>query len=576
MSKLDEPGLEIVADVLVIGGGPAAAWASLAAAEAGANVVVADKGYLGSSGAFAASTSGAKVIPPVKELRDPVKFERYALGGHLAVHSWWDRILDITYEKAPKVYEWGGYDQPMLNGRPAYRGLQGSETMRIMRKQVRKAGVTILDQSPALELLVDGEGAVAGARGLRRQENLPWTVKAGAIILASGGCAWMSRALGCNTNTGDGLLMAVEAGGELSGMEFSAHYSLAPLDGPSMTKTAFYRYATYSDKDGNEIPGLSRNGHRSTSAIARALLAGPVYCKLDKGTDDPQVVRMLRLSQPNFFTTYDRLGIDPFTQRFQITLSLEGTVRGTGGIRIANRDCGTTVPGLFAAGDAASRELNCGGFTGGAGPNMTWAIGSGNIAGWAAARHALELGPRAVARQVYPVGGAGLVGHEGSFDAARVVKGVQAEVFPFDKNIFRTEAGLTESLHKLNELWHEVNQSPAQDSPLQIQRSREAAALVAAARWSYFAGLERRETRGMHKRLDFPLLDPTQRHYLAVGGLDTLWTRRVPVPEPVVPEPTKADAAHTYQSPDLSSLVGAGAGSRSAATTSSDDRRVLV
>src|SRR6187402_489887 len=108
MSKLDEPGLAVVADVLVIGGGPAAAWAALAAAEAGANVVVADKGYLGASGAFAASTSGAKVIPPLKELRDPVKFERYALGGHLAVHSWWDRLLDITYEKAPKIYEWGG------------------------------------------------------------------------------------------------------------------------------------------------------------------------------------------------------------------------------------------------------------------------------------------------------------------------------------------------------------------------------------------------------------------------------------------------------------------------------------
>src|SRR3954468_23445508 len=78
--KLEEPGLELIADVLVIGGGPAAAWAALAAAERGASVIAADKGYFGASGAFAASTSGAKVVPPLKDLRDPVKFERYALG----------------------------------------------------------------------------------------------------------------------------------------------------------------------------------------------------------------------------------------------------------------------------------------------------------------------------------------------------------------------------------------------------------------------------------------------------------------------------------------------------------------
>lgn len=578
MSKLDQPGFELSADVLVIGGGPAASWAALAAADAGADVVIADKGYLGASGAFAAATSGARVVPPLAELRDPVKFERYALGGHLAVHAWWDRLLDVTYEKAPKIYEWGGYEQPVMNGRPAYRGLQGSETMRIMRRQVKKSGITILDQSPALELLVDDTGAVAGARGLRRQENQPWTVKAGAVILASGGCAWMSRALGCNTNTGDGLLMAAEAGGELSGMEFSAHYSLAPYDGSSMTKTAFYRYGTYTDEAGNEITGLTRNGHRSTSAIAKALLKGPVYCKLDNGTEDPRVQRMLRLSQPNFFTTYDRLGIDPFNQRFRINLVLEGTVRGTGGIRIINEDCGTTVEGLYAAGDAATRELNCGAFTGGAGPNMTWAIGSGNIAGQAAARHARELGRRATERKVHPVGGAGLVarpGPAGAYDANEIVKGVQAEILPLDKNIFRTAEGLTASLSQLDELWEIVNRSPIQETALDIQRSREAAALVAAARWSYFAGLERKETRGMHKRMDYPQLDPAQRHYLAVGGLDALWTRRVPVLEPVVPEPSTIEKHETYQSPTLSSLAGESS-SRPAVALGAPDRRVAA
>jgi succinate dehydrogenase/fumarate reductase flavoprotein subunit len=390
--------------------------------------------------------------------------------------------------------------------------------------------------------LIDNEGAVSGARGINRQTDVPWTVKAGGTVIAAGGVAWLSKALGCNTNTGDMHLAAAEIGAELSGMEFSGHYSPAPIHS-SCTKGAFYRYATYTAENGTELQGLSKNGHRSTSAVAKELLKGPVYCKLDKGTGKPEVRQMLRLMQPNFFAAFDKIGLDPFEQRWQITLRLEGTVRGTGGVRIANDECGTTVPGLYAAGDTATRELNCGAFTGGAGPNMTWAIGSGNIAGRAAADFARSLGKTVNERAVHRTGSAGLRPHRSSstFDPNAVVKGVQAEMFPYDKNIFRTETGLLTSLAKLERLWEEVKGNPLQDTAQHLVRSREAAALVVAARWAYFAGLQRTETRGMHKRLDYPALDPAQRHYLRVGGLDKLWTRKDPVPEAIVEQPRSAE-----------------------------------
>jgi glycine/D-amino acid oxidase-like deaminating enzyme len=41
------------ADVLVLGGGPAGTWAAVTAARDGASVVLADKGYCGTSGATA-------------------------------------------------------------------------------------------------------------------------------------------------------------------------------------------------------------------------------------------------------------------------------------------------------------------------------------------------------------------------------------------------------------------------------------------------------------------------------------------------------------------------------------------
>jgi len=122
MSNVDGAGMDLKTDVLVIGGGPAAAWAAIAARERGAEVVIVDKGYIGSSGAFAASTSGHKVLPPVAELRDPIKFERYTMGGFLAQHRWWDRLLDITYDRAPRIWSWA-------TARWSYfAGLQRTET----------------------------------------------------------------------------------------------------------------------------------------------------------------------------------------------------------------------------------------------------------------------------------------------------------------------------------------------------------------------------------------------------------------------------------------------------------------
>ncbi|MCQ0013585.1 FAD-dependent oxidoreductase [Actinomadura madurae] len=127
--------------------------------------------------------------------------------------------------------------------------------------------------------------------------------------------------------------------------------------------------------------------------IARTLLSEPVLCRIDRATPEDQ--RAMRLAQANFFLPFDRQGIDPFTDLFPVTLLAEGTVRGTGGIRLTGPECSTSVPGLYAAGDAATRELVCGGFTGGGSHNAAWAMSSGTWAGQGAARYAARLGGRA-------------------------------------------------------------------------------------------------------------------------------------------------------------------------------------
>lgn len=534
--------LELTSDVLVLGGGPAAAWAAWSAAHRGAKVVIADKGYLGTSGAAAASGNGVMVAPPGSPDRNSLFWDRYLAGKNLANQRWIERVLDTTWQSMPLVEEWG-YRFPRENGQPVRESYYGPEYLRVLRKALLRAGVTILDQSPALELLVDSHGAVAGARGVQRQENRTYTVRAAAVVIATGGCAYLSKVLGCNPNTGDGLLMAVEAGGELSGMEFSGHYAISSALNATVTRGVPYAWATYTDEDGNDIGGIV-NGRRAPHILQNALLKGPVYAKLDKAT--PEVRRIIERSHFIAYLPLQKAGIDPYTQRFQVTLVLEGTVRGVGGIRIVDNECGTTVPGLFAAGDAASREFLAGASSGGGGPNAAWAISSGRWSGRGAADYAAALGPRAHQRTAQPAGTVGLrplAENARAFESEAVIRGVQDEVFPLQKNYFRSEPGLLASLGALENLWAQVRGTPKQDSVRSIERSRTAASLVAAARWSYYAGLHRKETRGIQVRTDHPDTDPGQRHYLITGGLDKLILRTDAVTAPIALRPEEKETA---------------------------------
>jgi succinate dehydrogenase/fumarate reductase flavoprotein subunit len=524
-------GVAARADVLVLGGGPSGCWAAITAAEAGASVVLVDKGYCGTSGATASAGTGVWYIEPDADAREAAIQSRESMGGWLVDRRWMHRVLDKTYEQVNRLAEWGYPFAVDNEGNQVRRGVQGPEYMRRMRKQVVRSKVRILDQSPALELLRSSEGEIVGARGVRRQQGDAWTVHAGAVIVATGGNAFQSGGLGCDVLTGDGYLMAAEAGAEFSGMEFSNSYAISPTFA-TVTKTAFYKFATFYTDEGV----LEGAGGQRRSPIAKALLHGPVYAQLDQAP--PEIERSLRDAQPNFFLPFDREGINPFTQRFPITLRLEGTVRGTGGLRLTDNYCATTVPGLYAAGDSATRELICGGFTGGGSHNSAWALSSGSFAGEGAARYALAK--RGGAQPGEGIGVAGLnptSGVDNELSHELVTKLVQAEVHPYDKNYFRSEAALKRSLENLDDLWTRVEAGlrggdgyppHGEASAGGLFRAREAAAMVATARWMYNAARERTETRGMAKRADHPELDPAQQQRRLVGGLDSVWNRLDP------------------------------------------------
>ncbi len=149
------------------------------------------------------------------------------------------RTVDQAYENLLKLAEWGYPFPDGEDGRLYIANLRGPDYMAFMRRRVLRAGVTVLDHHPALELYFDGE-AVTGAAGIDRHRDRDWRIEAGAVLLATGGCAFHERILGATTLTGDGHLMAAEAGASLSGMEFTGKYTLAPSVRPSIRG---YRFA---------------------------------------------------------------------------------------------------------------------------------------------------------------------------------------------------------------------------------------------------------------------------------------------------------------------------------------------
>src|ERR1700744_4282873 len=185
--RSDGEGVTVKPDVLVIGGGPAGCWAAVSAAEAGASVVLADKGYCGTTGATASAGVGVWYVEPEEEAREQAIQSREAMGGWLVDRNWIHRGLDETFAQVGKLAEWG-YPFPTNGGAQVRKHLQGPEYMRRMRKQVVRSRVRILDHSPALELLRGPGGEVAGARGVRTQQDDTWRIDAGAVVIATGGC----------------------------------------------------------------------------------------------------------------------------------------------------------------------------------------------------------------------------------------------------------------------------------------------------------------------------------------------------------------------------------------------------
>ena len=221
------------ADILIIGGGGAGATAALTAKAMGAKVLLATKLRLGDSNTVMAEGGMQVAIgpddSPVRHFLDSLR------GGHMKNDP---TLLKTLVEEGPEVARWlieigvlfdreedgnlsmrggGGSSKPRLLRCKDYTGL---ELMRTLKDCVLNEQIELLEFSPAVELLTDGEGHCAGAilKNLDNQQSI--VVQAKTVILATGGIGRLHIQGFPTSNhygaTADGLPLAYRAGARLT------------------------------------------------------------------------------------------------------------------------------------------------------------------------------------------------------------------------------------------------------------------------------------------------------------------------------------------------------------------------
>jgi succinate dehydrogenase / fumarate reductase flavoprotein subunit len=218
--------------VLVIGGGGGGATAALIAADNGAEVLLATKLRLGDSNTIMAEGGiGAATMPedsPVIHWIDTMMGGRFqnkpdlvqALVTDAPFIVNWLTDLGVNFDRNPD----GSFETHMPGGHSRKRShsvkdLTGLEIMRVLGDEIRNREIEVLEFSPAVELVLDGDGQCAGAVLLNLDTGQHILVEAKTTIVCTGGMGRLHPNGFPTSNhygaTADGIVMAYRAGAKL-------------------------------------------------------------------------------------------------------------------------------------------------------------------------------------------------------------------------------------------------------------------------------------------------------------------------------------------------------------------------
>jgi succinate dehydrogenase / fumarate reductase flavoprotein subunit len=545
-------------DVLVIGGGIAGLVSANKAADQGVNVLIADKAVVPWTGQVPTSGGGFPTVP----LDGIERHVKYVVeeGEYLNDQDW---TYAYSRDTQPDVFEMAGWGVPFetgADGEPALgRGGGGLRTARqptflpaLLGRALSK-GVKVLNRVYMVDVL-QRNGRAVGAVGLHSETGDLYVIHAKGTIIACGGCNYKARPL-FHTNCGEGVAMAYNAGAELRNAEFANTFMISNRFTKMDTRSTAQVMGCMENALGENLiqkyPELEPRTDPRTPpwmgglffkrwirAFYREIVAGrgPIYLNL---TSHPELIvgygdsGTIRDKSHGYVNWMKRLGIDLTKEKVEWTIVPEFHA---GPIRV-DLNCETTLPGLYATGDAAQNgSAYHGAYEGcGLGGPLGFVTVTGFRAGTAAAKAVATLpAPQSNTSEVNRLKKEIFAPFDvkGEYSPYDAIKEIQEVVFKLRNSFVKREDRLKKALGTIEKVKTRLPELMAKDAH-ELVRCHEAKAMAICAESLYRASLMRTESRGSNIREDYPERD--DKNWLKwiiikkEKGDMKLWTEPVPI-----------------------------------------------
>ena len=409
----------------------------------------------------------------------------------------------------------------------------GAEVQRTLDTAALDAGVEMLEHAFALDLITapnaHGRRQAAGIRVAMLDEwgavESVGVVTARAVVLATGG---YGQVFASTSNppavTGDGIAMALRAGLAVRDMEFVQFHPTVLWRGPDargqqalVSEAVRGEGAILYDAAGERVMA---GVHPQEDLAPRDVVSAAISRRMAEapgGVDDHVFLDATHMGErfherfPSITEACREIGLDPATDRIPVAPAAHYSC---GGIT-AGLDGTTAMPGLFAVGEVTSTGVH------GANRLASNSLTESIVAGTRLGRDlAWELPDRA--RVVVDPTDDPLA--PSSFDPVRLreVKAAMSR----HVGVVRSAASLASATGALGSLSRLLGESGAGgETVLPGRRSWEATNLLTIASAVVAGALARTESRGCHRRSDFPDRDPDWVRHLeivldAVGTID--------------------------------------------------------
>jgi succinate dehydrogenase / fumarate reductase flavoprotein subunit len=581
-------------DVLVIGAGGAGLRAAIEASAAGVKVAVVAKSLLGKAHTVMAEGGMAAAMGNVDDrdnwrvhFADTMRGGQYLNNWRMAEHhakeapdrvrelEAWGAVFDRTADGRILQRNFGGHRYPRL----AHVGDRtGLELIRTLQDHGIHRDLDVYMEHTVVTLL-KGDGRVVGALAYDRERGRFKVFKSKAVVVATGG---LGRAFRITSNsweyTGDGYALAYDAGAALQDLEFIQFHPTGMIWPPSVqgilvTEAVRGEGGVLLNKDGrrfmfDDIPDNYRSqtadneeegwrytqgdktARRPPELLTRDHVARCINREVKAGRGSPHggvfldiawlrrklpdSVAHIKRKLPSMYHQFKQLAdLDITDQPMEIGPTTHYTM---GGIRVDGDTQMSTMPGLFAAGEAAA-GLHGANRLGG--NSLSDLIVFGKRAGEHAARFAKSHGA-------------------GRIDDAQVAAAEKAALMPFARGtsgenpyaiqhdlqaMMQDLVGIVRQESEMREAIEQLKGLRARAARVGIGGNREynngwhtaidLPNLLTVSEAIARAAVERKESRGAHFRDDFPEKSAefgTFNLVIEKGADGQMTLRRVPIP----------------------------------------------